>query len=431
MTRIKRGPPLPDPATAPDVRVAPTNGMYWYKAPVHGIQPRCWRGHASALLGNNIYVFGGRDMNTCFSDLYVLDADAMSWSKPEVHGDVPPPLRAMTMTPVRNKLVIFGGGDGKYYQNDVWVFDSITCKFTQPPVYSSKRPWPRRAHAACYYKNGIYVFGGGDGVHAMNDVWRLDVTDLNKGVYWKELSPSDYEPLTPLGMATTTTTTTTSPPSSSSSGAPSQPPSSAGSGMGQEEMKYRSKPPCRGYHTASMIGSNLVIYGGSNGTECYDDVWVFNVEELVWKYVAVQHARQRLCHTATVVGSFLFIVAGHDNVDYVNDVLLLNLVTMTWDSKRIFGAPPSARGYHSTILYDSRLFVIGGYNGIQTFSDTYILELAVSSYYSQISQFTVVLKSQEQEDRQKGWREVVARGGGGGGGMVVGAWVGDNGGYGG
>lgn len=81
---------------------------------------------------------------------------------------------------------------------------------------------------------------------------------------------------------------------------------------------------------------------------------------------------------------------------------------MQWDKRKVYGMPPTGRGYHGAVLHDSRLFVIGGFDGFVTyflinseastnelcarhdvFNDTYILELAVSSYYSQISHFTI------------------------------------------
>ncbi|CRK25121.1 hypothetical protein BN1708_014143 [Verticillium longisporum] len=81
--------------------------------------------------------------------------------------------------------------------------------------------------------------------------------------------------------------------------------------------------------------------------------------------------------------------AEHADEDYANDVLLLNLVTMSWDRRRVYGLPPSGRGYHGTVLYDSRLFTIGGFDGSEVFGDVWILELAVHAYYSQISHFTI------------------------------------------
>jgi len=287
-------PPIPDPSSAPKVEPAPSSGMYWYKAPAHGLEHKPLRAHTCTLVGSNIYVFGGCDLSTCFNVLHVFDADSMSWSKPHVYGEVPPPLRAMTCTAVRNKLVIFGGGDGPTYYNDIYVFDTATSRYTRPPITGGPEPCRRRAHTACLYKNGIYVFGGGDGVRALNDVWRLDVADLNKP-NWKLVSSA-------------------APP-----GARSAVNSNSNTAIDQ------IKPSARGYHTANMVGSKLIIFGGSDGDECFKDVWVFDVETTLWRCVEIKKSFSRLSHSATVIGSYLFVVGGHDGVEYSSEVLLLNL----------------------------------------------------------------------------------------------------------
>lgn len=351
-------PPMPDPPAEPEVEPAPASGMHWSKAPCFGHDHNALRAHTTTLVGSSIYVLGGCDSNTCFNDLYVFDADCMYWTSPECSGDIPPPLRAMTATAVGKKIVIFGGGDGPTYYNDIYVLDTISLRFTRPKVLGTL-PSKRRAHTACLYKHGIYVFGGGDGVKALNDVWKLDVSDTAK-VTWRLISP----------------------PSKSS-----------------------SRPTARGYHTANMVGSKLIIFGGSDGLECFRDVWVFDVETQAWRAVEIEVSYPRLSHTATVIGSYLFVIGGHDGVDYSSHVLLLNLVTMQWDRRKVHGTPPSGRGYHGTVLHDSRLFVIGGFDGYVSrslvarpmltlnrstvFDDTYVLDLAVNAYYSQISHFTV------------------------------------------
>ena len=347
-------PPLADPRTAPDVPAAPSSGMYWSRAPVSGSAHTALRAHTTTLVGSNVFVFGGCDSRACFNELYVLDADAFYWSTPHVVGDVPVPLRAMTCTAVGKKLVIFGGGDGPAYYNDVYVLDTVNFRWSRPRILGDRAPSKRRAHTACLYKNGIYVFGGGDGVRALNDIWRLDVSDVNK-MSWKLISgPSlaDRSPATASG--------------------------------GRETV-----PKARGYHTANMVGSKLIIYGGSDGGECFNDVWVYDVDSHVWKTVNIPVTFRRLSHTATIVGSYLFVIGGHDGNEYSNDVLLLNLVTMSWDKRKVYGLPPSGRGYHGVVLYDSRLLMIGGFDGSEVFGDVWVLELAVHAYYSQISHFTI------------------------------------------
>jgi N-acetylneuraminic acid mutarotase len=360
-------PALADPSTAADVPAAPSSGMYWSRAPASGAPHTALRAHTTTLVGSNAYVFGGCDARACFNALYVLDADSFHWSAPHVVGDVPVPLRAMTCTAVGKKLVIFGGGDGPAYYNDVYVLDTVNFRWSRPRILGDKVPSKRRAHTACLYKNGIYVFGGGDGVRALNDIWRLDVSDMTK-MSWKLISgPSSSvdgsgksSPVTTTTTAATTTTT------------------------GRD-----LRPKARGYHTANMVGSKLIIYGGSDGGECFNDVWVYDVETHAWKAVSIPVTYRRLSHTATIVGSYLFVIGGHDGNEYSNDVLLLNLVTMAWDRRKVYGLPPSGRGYHGTVLHDSRLLMIGGFDGSEVFGDVWSLELAVHAYYSQISHFTI------------------------------------------
>ena len=344
-------PPLADPKTAPDVPAAPSSGMYWSRAPVSGSAHTALRAHTTTLVGSNVFVFGGCDSRACFNELYVLDADSFYWSTPTVVGEVPVPLRAMTCTAVGKKLVIFGGGDGPAYYNDVYVLDTVNFRWSRPRIVGDRVPSKRRAHTACLYKNGIYVFGGGDGVRALNDIWRLDVGDFSK-MSWKLVSGPSSERSSPVSREPTA-------------------------------------PKARGYHTANMVGSKLIIYGGSDGGECFNDVWVYDVDAHAWKPVAIPVTFRRLSHTATIVGSYLFVIGGHDGNEYSHDVLLLNLVTMSWDRRKVYGLPPSGRGYHGTVLYDSRLLMIGGFDGSEVFGDVWLLELAVHAYYSQISHFTI------------------------------------------
>jgi N-acetylneuraminic acid mutarotase len=363
-------PPLVDPRTAPDVPPAPSSGMYWSRAPVSGAPHTALRAHTTTIIGSNVYIFGGCDARACFNELYVLDADSFYWSAPHVTGEIPVPLRAMTCTAVGKKLVVFGGGDGPAYYNDVYVFDTVNFRWSKPRILGDAAPSRRRAHTACLYKSGIYVFGGGDGVRALNDIWRLDVSDVNK-MSWKLISDPSATSSSPSSASGTAGGT-----AATSSRSPA-----AGAGT--------AYPKARGYHTANMVGTKLIIYGGSDGGECFNDVWIYDVETHVWRAVHIPITYRRLSHTATIVGSYLFVIGGHDGNEYCNDVLLLNLVTMTWDRRRVYGLPPSGRGYHGTVLHDSRLLVIGGFDGSEVFGDVWVLELAVHAYYSQISHFSI------------------------------------------
>lgn len=90
-------------------------------------------------------------------------------------------------------------------------------------------PLPRRAHTAVLFKDTIYIFGGGNGHRALNDVWALDVSVGIDKLQWK-LIPT-----------------------------------------------HGTKPGARGYHTANLVGEVMIVLGGSDGRECFADVWVLDL----------------------------------------------------------------------------------------------------------------------------------------------------------
>ncbi|ORZ04399.1 hypothetical protein BCR41DRAFT_379072 [Lobosporangium transversale] len=317
--------------------------MHWTRAKVHGqIPPKDLRAQTVNLVGESIYVFGGCDAKNCFNTLYIFDADTMHWSQPKTFGSIPPPCRAHTSTLVDNKrLYIFGGGDGPQYFNELYMLDTgkqNTLTWTNPQT-TGTRPCRRRAHTTCVYSNHIYVFGGGDGVQALNDTYQLDLITM----HWSEVKTIGDIPLS------------------------------------------------RGYHTSNLIKSQWIIYGGSDGQECFSDVHVLDLDSKEWTKIDINRALPRLSHTSTQVGSYLFVIGGHDGSRYSCDVVMLNLVTWSWETRKIYGIPPADRGYHASLLYDSRLFMFGGYDGQTVFDDIYILDLSTCAYLPQITDFQVQL----------------------------------------
>lgn len=151
----------------------------------------------------------------------------MQWSHPDTVGDIPPPSRAHTATLVDRKIVVFGGGQGPTYYDTVYVLDTATRSWTKP-TFSTSCPAPRRAHTAVLYRGKIWVFGGGNGMTALNDVWTLDVSVPGQ-MTWE---------------------------------------------MVETSVK---KPGARGYHTANLVGNVMVIVGGSDGKECFSDIWCLNL----------------------------------------------------------------------------------------------------------------------------------------------------------
>jgi hypothetical protein len=162
--------------------------------------------------------------------------ETMQWTHPDTVGDLPPPCRAHTSTLYDRKLLIYGGGLGSTYYDAVYVLDTTTRRWSRPKIAPGPRPAARRAHSAVFYRGKVWIFGGGTGLTALNDVWTLDVSG---GAGTKE-RPMLWEEIETGGK----------------------------------------KPGPRGYHTANLIGNMMVVIGGSDGKESFTDVWCLNLGEL-------------------------------------------------------------------------------------------------------------------------------------------------------
>ncbi|KAJ7657879.1 hypothetical protein DFH06DRAFT_1197409 [Mycena polygramma] len=339
LQKVRSSPKLPHDT---EVEAAPSTVLYWSKAPVFGVIPtRTMRAHTVTLVDTTAWLFGGCDDKECSRDIFCFDTETMQWSRPETIGDTPPPSRAHTATLVDRKIVVYGGGQGSTYYDSIYVLDTVTRRWTRPSVAGPKPP-PRRAHTGVLYHGKIYMFGGGNGMTALNDVWTLDVTNTAK-MRWEELQTSGR------------------------------------------------KPSHRGYHTANLIGNVMIIVGGSDGKDCFNDIWCLNLDTLRWTKLLVDTPHRRLSHTSTQVGSYLFIIGGHDGQRYRSDLLLFNLVSLAFEPRGTLGKAPSARGYHVTLLADSRLFLFGGFNGTTPFDEVHLLDLAAAAYLPQVTHFDIQL----------------------------------------
>jgi hypothetical protein len=105
------------------------------------------------------------------------------FSRPLTAGDLPPPCRAHTATLIDHRIVMLGGGQGGVYYDTVYVFNTITRRWSRPTIEGDNTnlssttphiPAPRRAHTAVLYDQKIWIFGGGNGIQALNDVYCLE-----------------------------------------------------------------------------------------------------------------------------------------------------------------------------------------------------------------------------------------------------------------
>ncbi|KAK5659227.1 hypothetical protein OQA88_1318 [Cercophora sp. LCS_1] len=134
-----------------------------------GREPHPLVGATTTILGDKLYVFGGRILSRSrpaplTADLYELDLIRRHWSKLETTGDIPPPRYFHSMCALGDtKLVCYGGmsptpsqGNNPAAQDqqpevtvmsDIYIYDVPTKKWTFIPTQDA--PQGRYAHCAC------------------------------------------------------------------------------------------------------------------------------------------------------------------------------------------------------------------------------------------------------------------------------------------
>ncbi|KAJ9150400.1 Kelch domain-containing protein [Pleurostoma richardsiae] len=132
-----------------------------------GREPHPLVGATTTILGDKLYVFGGRILSRSrptplTSDLYELDLIRRHWTKVETTGDVPPPRYFHSMCALGDtKLVCYGGmspaptpGSSSVQEqgdvsvmSDIYIYDVPTKRWTFIPTQES--PQGRYAHCAC------------------------------------------------------------------------------------------------------------------------------------------------------------------------------------------------------------------------------------------------------------------------------------------
>jgi len=257
----------------------------------------------------------------------------MTWSKPVTTGVVPGPRAGHTMTAVGSRLYVFGGGDGNHYLNDLHILDTETMAWSQAYVAGTS-PAARSRHTTVAVGSKLYVFGGGDDTRVYNDVYILDTET-----------------------------------------------------MAWSRPVIKGPPPvARWGHTCTLIGEGkLVLFGGHDGTKMLTDIYILDTSIMTWSLVTPPPKNTdgqanpgpcaRAGHTATLVGKKVLIFGGGDGTKILNDTWFLDPATLTWMRPTINGTAPAGRCAHTADLFDEKLVLFGGGDGSRRFKDLYILDV--------------------------------------------------------
>eukprot|EP00299_Pterocystis_sp_00344_P019925 c9842_g1_i1.p1 GENE.c9842_g1_i1~~c9842_g1_i1.p1 ORF type:complete len:596 (-),score=113.20 c9842_g1_i1:97-1884(-) len=114
----------------------------------------------------------------------------------------------------------------------------------------------------------------------------------------------------------------------------------------------------------STTPTHHLMFGGSNEHQFFDDLFLFDSDQLHWSFVKTSGERPsaRESHSAVLWGhntdTEMIVFGGYHNDDVLNDVYALSIDTLTW--RLISSEGPGARGGHLSFALGSLIYVLGG-----------------------------------------------------------------------
>ncbi|KAG4146669.1 hypothetical protein ERO13_D05G173300v2 [Gossypium hirsutum] len=143
--------------------------------------------HAAAAVGSKIYVFGGLNNDAISSSLHVLDTNTLQCEELIAHGEQPCARHSHSMVAYGSKLFMFGGYYGEAL-GDLYSFDTLTCSWEVEKV-GGRSPYARFSHSMFVYKNFIGIIGGCPVTQHCQELTLLDMRSL----VWKHVTLSSMD----------------------------------------------------------------------------------------------------------------------------------------------------------------------------------------------------------------------------------------------
>ena len=121
--------------------------------------------HGVSIIGDKLFMFGGEHeaRTPVDNDVHVLELTTGQWSKMVTSGTAPSPRFGHGQCVVGQSLYVFGGRQGTAIDekllNDIHMLDTVTGVWTEVST-SGDPPCPRSYHSIITHGQCLYVFGG-------------------------------------------------------------------------------------------------------------------------------------------------------------------------------------------------------------------------------------------------------------------------------
>ncbi|KAH0793732.1 Kelch motif family protein [Histomonas meleagridis] len=214
----------------------------------------------------NAYAYGGK-VNGAPSSITSIYRISKGTSA-NISNSAPGERYGHTLTVVDSKIYLFGGSNGSECFNDLWSFDTTSNTNRWEKENAEDPPEPRAGHSTVYFEGKLFVFGG-------RNKKKTILNDIAVYTFSNERWTTLTLPQTPKG---------------------------------------------RYYHTASLFGPLMLIFGGKERGPL-NDIAVFDLLKLLWLPTpklnfndpSIKEFKPRYGHRSIFIGGWVIILGGKTN----------------------------------------------------------------------------------------------------------------------
>ena len=132
--------------------------------------------HSLVLFDSCVYLFGGYDGKTKFSDVHMYSFSTNTWEEISATGMVPMARFGHSAVGYGRSMYVFGGWDGHDTLDDLFEFTVGSGKWREIMDVSGVKPSPRYRHTAVSYGPLMFIFAGVDKAQSrFNDLYRFHI----------------------------------------------------------------------------------------------------------------------------------------------------------------------------------------------------------------------------------------------------------------
>lgn len=276
-----------------------------------------------------VYLMGGLvNGATVKGDLWMIEAGGNLACYPVgTTYEGPGPRVGHASLLVGNAFIVFGGDtktDVRDKLDDTLYLLNTSTRHWSRSMPPGPRPAGRYGHTLNILGSKIYVFGGQVEGYFFNDLIAFDLNALqNTNSRWDQLIQNSNEGGPPEGQV----------------------------------------PPARTNHTIVSWNEKLYLFGGTNGTQWFNDVWSYDPIQVAWTQLDCigYIPAPREGHSAALVNDVMYIFGGRteEGTD-LGDLAAFRITSRRWYTFQNMGPSPSPRSGHSMTAFGKQIVVLAG-----------------------------------------------------------------------